>query len=942
MFIRCLMVGVHHRLATFLFLVAATLVSGMGLAQLQIDTGFQSLIPASHPDRRLYEQVVREFGTDNRAIVYVADNDLWTREKLKALEDLHYALEALEFVRQVEDLFTTRSIRGSRDKVESGIILARAPKTRAGLDRAWDQARNHPLLIENLMAKDGRAVALVVSIYDDIDAGDPDRLINRELEEVLDRFRPVFTELFQVGKARINTDLRDVLFKDMRGLAPLSALVLVTAILVFLGSGFAALVPLVTSGLSILWTFGIMGWAGIPLNILSAMLPSLIAVIGSTEDTHMIACYFQGLGRDSKDASPVGQGPSHAGARYPATRLMMRHLGVPLILTVFTTAMGFASNLVSSLGLIREFALAATIAVLANGVITLTLVPMALSVMGPESKPGSAGNIFNRLPGLFTWLFGFTREKFPRAILAAMALVCGFFLFQCTKLYVTNDPLSYFRDDQPLVRDTRTIHRNLAGMKFFYITLAAEKGSGQDSAFLAPANIRKLAEIQNFMEKQGVFDASLSLADHLSLVNQAFNGGDPAQYRVPGQRTLVAQYLTFFHRRDLKNYVNHELDKACIVVRHHITDASKLNRYIRELEQVLPDIAGPGMRADVVGENLMISAAARDLLSAQAKSLILLLAVIFLITSIMFTSVKGGMIALVPSLIPVILMFGIMGFLGIPLNPGTAMVAVISIGIAIDNTLHLFSRYNELCRRTSDYGGAVMETVRQEATPMVTTSLALALGFGVLLFSDFTIIAQFGALSAATMIIALFTNLLITPVIMSKVRLVALYQILALKMHKDVLEKSPLFRGMTQYQMRKAILISELNEFDRGQMLVERGTMGRSMYLILSGRAEVIRKKGRDERCLARLGPGQIFGEIGFVREICRTADVRAVTPVEVLRFDYEKLEADLKFFPYIVAKLNFNISRVLGERLADTIEALDNEYELPAPSKDGPENITG
>ena len=378
------------------------------------------------------------------------------------------------------------------------------------------------------------------------------------------------------------------------------------------------------------------------------------------------------------------------------------------------------------------------------------------------------------------------------------------------------------------------------------------------------------------------------------------------------------------------------------MVRHHITDASMLNRYIRELEQVLPDIAGPGIRADIVGENLMISAAAQDLISAQAKSLVMLLSVIFLITSIMFTSIKGGIIALVPSLIPVILMFGIMGFLDIPLNPGTAMVAVISIGIAIDNTLHLFSRYNELCRRTSDYDWAVMETVRQEATPMVTTSLALASGFGILLFSNFTIIAQFGALSAATMIIALFTNLLITPVIMSKVRLVALYQILALKMHKDVLEKSPLFRGMTQYQMRKAILISELNEFDQGQMLVKKGTMGRSMYLILSGRAEVLRKKGNEERCLARLGPGQIFGEIGFVREICRTADVKAITPVEVLRFDYQKLEADLKFFPYIVAKLNFNISRILGERLADTNEALDYQLDpLDTPSDDPQDTMT-
>ncbi len=389
MFIRCLMVGEHHRLATFLFLLAVTLISGMVLTQLRIDTGFNSLIPASHPDKRLYEQVVQEFGTDNRAIVYVADIELWTPKKLQSLEELHYALEGLEFVKQVEDLFTLRNIQGSQGKIESGIVLDQAPKTRADLDRAWEQAKNHPLLIGNLMAEDGRSVALVVSIYDDVDAKDPDRLINQALEGVLEQFRPAFGELFQVGKSRINADLKAVLFKDLRVLAPLSSLVLVTAILIFLGSGFAALVPLLTSGLSILWTFGIMGWMNIPLNILSAMLPSLIVVIGSTEDTHMISYYFQGMNGDKSVSAPGNQARSQADRRYSATKLMMRHLGVPLILTVFTTAMGFASNLFSGLGLIREFALAATIAILANGVITFTLIPMILSVMGPvTSKRG--------------------------------------------------------------------------------------------------------------------------------------------------------------------------------------------------------------------------------------------------------------------------------------------------------------------------------------------------------------------------------------------------------------------------------------------------------------------------------------------------------------------------------------------------------------------------
>jgi hypothetical protein len=276
--------------------------------------------------------------------------------------------------------------------------------------------------------------------------------------------------------------------------------------------------------------------------------------------------------------------------------------------------------------------------------------------------------------------------------------------------------------------------------------------------------------------------------------------------------------------------------------------------------------------------------------------------------------------------------------LEIPLNPGTAMVAVIAIGIAIDGTIHLFSRYSELCRRTSDYEEAVNLTVQEEATPMVSTSLALALGFGILIKSNFTVIAQFGALSAAVMLFSIFANLLITPIIMLRIRLVGLHQILALSMHKEVLEKSQLFTGMSNYQMRKAIVISELQEFEEGELLVEQGTVGRKMYLILSGQVDVVRRSENKSKSVAVLKAGEVFGEIGYIRDAHRTADVRALTRVEALTFDYKKLKKDLTFFPHIVANLNFNISCILGERLADVMNVMDGMDGMgPQPEKEKP-----
>ena len=185
---------------------------------------------------------------------------------------------------------------------------------------------------------------------------------------------------------------------DFKLLAPLSAGLLVVTMLLFLRSIYAAAIPLMTSALSIVWTFGFMGLVGIPMNILSAMLPSLIIAIGSTEDTHLMVSYFQGLAKAKKEH------------RAFATRYMLKHMSIPLFLTVLTTGLGFGSNMLSGIGLIRDFAIASTFAIVANGIITVTLVPLVLRAIGPRAtrlytESGQVG----LLPRITAGIFDFSK-----------------------------------------------------------------------------------------------------------------------------------------------------------------------------------------------------------------------------------------------------------------------------------------------------------------------------------------------------------------------------------------------------------------------------------------------------------------------------------------------------------------------------------------------------
>lgn len=904
MMLKLFMLGLKRPVAVTLFMVMATLFAAAGIPKLEIDTGLDSLIPASDPNRLIYQQVMGEFGSDNKTIIYIRDNNLWTPEKLSIIEGLHHDIERIDNVTSVDSLFNLHTIHGEDGKIESIPVLSEAPTTVEEALAAKARALANPLYIGNYFSDSGNVLAMIVSVVDKEEDSDFSRRIYQQMETLISEKRGNFDKLIQVGPPRINAELKRRLFDDFRLLGPLSAFILFASILFFMRSGISAVIPIVTSFLSIIWTFGMLGWTGVPINILSAMLPSLIIVIGSTEDTHMMAAYFRGLESNVENS------------REKAIYYMAKHISLPLVLTVLTTALGFSSNILSGIGLIQHFAFAATFAMLANGIITILVVPLLLSVYGPEKNTSAVDDTEStRLPDIILRVFRYYQDNHPVSVLIFTTVMCGFFIYHASKLYVTNDPLSYIPSDSALIKDTKLIHDDLAGIKIFFIRLDSNK----QNAFQRPENINKLVEIQRFMDKQGVFDQSISLADHLAFANREFRGEYAARV-LPATRQLVAQYLMFFHRSDLDSYVSHDYSRANIVVRHNINDSHTLNAYIDELQEVVKDIAGAGFKVNIVSKNLMVNDAAESLMVAQIKALALLLALIFIIMSVMFTSFRGGAIALVPAVIPIAMMFGVMGYLNIPLNPGTAMVAVIGIGIAVDGTVHLLARYNELCRHTSDYIGAVNTAVKEEATPLIISGIALSFGFGILLLSNFTVIAQFGALAAITMLFSIYANLLITPIIMTRVRLIGLHQIIGMTIDKKVLEESPLFKNMTNYQRRKAVLISELSEFEEGDLLVEQGTIGRDMYLILSGEAEVIRHDGCESRTLATLLPGTIFGEIGYIRETERTADVKALTKISALRFDYERMQKDLKFFPNIVAKLNFNISYILGERLADMV----------------------
>ncbi len=898
----------NYRGFSFFFLLAVSLLTGFGLPHLRTDTTSFSLISQFDPDRDALEQVLKEFGADKRTRIYLRDDKLWTEAKLLLLRELHTELEGLDFVERVDDLFTHRLIRGKGGELETGEILPGIPQEKGELEKIRDKAVNDPLVAGSLLSRDGKWTALTLSLKEEKEGKGINNKRQTALEDLVTAHRKDFQEIFEIGPQRLDAEFHEALVKDCLLLGPAFALLVSLTVLLLLRCWASALVPLATAGLALLWTFGAMGWAGIPLTISGAMLPPFVICFAFISGVHVVFVCRQ---TKQRDRSPLG------------ARSVMKLVGINFF-TVIVMATGLSAYAATGIEFIKGFALAAIFAGLANGVALLMVLPHVLyfveSRKSGDCKAPSGKNEADA-PGKLLKL----TISSPASTVAIVLFFTAFSLYQGARLTASADPTSYFRASSPLLRQIKELKEAMSGTKTFRITLSSDK----ENAFLEPRNIERLTIIQKFLEKQGMFASSTSLADLLSLANREFLGGSQKHYLPPKKKELIAQYLLLFNRQELSDYASHDLRRATILVRHEIAGSELLNDYVKELKNVISNVAGVDMKASVTGENLMENAGATLLHRAWGRSLLLQGAVVLLMVSLMFTSPFGGVAALTLSVIPMITTLGLMGATQVPLNIGTAMVFIVTFGFILNGTLHLFSRYCDLCRTTPDYSLAVLKSLREETLPMGVTAIALIAGFFLLVFSNFSFVAQMGLFAAAGLVFSVLTLFWVAPLVLSRIRLVGLYEILQMSVKKGPLEKSSLFKGMTRYQIKKAILISELHEFEPGMLLVEQGSIGRSMFLILEGEAEVVLQRGGEleERRLAILEPGQVFGEIGYVMENKRSADVRAMTRVHALRFDYEQMKNDLKFFPFIVAKINFNMCRIMGERLAGAVDTLTN-YE--------------
>ncbi len=897
---KSLLVGIARRpvLSVFLLAVAISLII-LNIGELEIDTSGKGLTAAGDPAADVLERFRETFGSDSLTLVVLKapEGDVFTPQALRSVRDLTAALGRLEGVTGIKSLATVQGFDLFLGlPVRSG-LLRNIPADPQELARLKMRVLDSPVLVGTVVSASGDCAA--ISIFTEPPPGADG--FNATFAEAVDALiieHAGGLEGYQIGEPMAKNAFSDFIQRDQRYLVPWSVVLLVLVLFLAYRNITVALLPVLTGGLSVLATLGFMALAGFAINVVTAIVPSILIVVGCTEDVHMVSKYYRQLGKGRDKVT--------------ALLKMAMHSAVPITLTTLTTFLGFATLAVNKVTILRQFGIVCSFGLLANFLITIVVVPAALRLI-PASKAlrlqerRSTG----RWSGLINWLTTFTAER-KKLITVSTALLVLLAVAGCFRLEVDTNFTRYFREGSTVRDNTARAARDLSGamtLQVYIQALGLQRVTD-------PAILQRVSAFQQRLDDTGLFAKSLSVADLLREVHRQAEGGLPHPLWVPQSEEDVERTLALLGDSETSSFVDRRRQSLNISVWHDITGSRALSSAIQQLEALAKEELPADLDVQVTGHWVLINNSADAMAVGQVQSLALALTAVFIIISALFLSFKAGLVGMVANVVPILFNFGLMGWLGIPLNTGTCMVAAIALGIAVDDTIHFMVRYQRELRQTNQQRRAMTRTLRKEAEPIILTTVALVLGFGVLTFSSFIPIAHFGLLAAMVMVYALAADLLINPVVLTSVQLITIWDFVALRLNRNITEESPVFRNMRPGEAKKVVLLGTLRTVTAGETVIREGLAGESMFMIVSGAMKVTVDVGGRPRLLNRLGPGEVIGEMALLGGGTRSATVTATEDSELLRLDEQSLERVRRRSPRIAAKLFLNLSRILSDRL--------------------------
>jgi predicted RND superfamily exporter protein len=876
-----------------------------GKPRISVDPAIDRLLPEGDADREFYERARRIFGSDEFVLLVLEAEDVFEPEMLARLQRITARLEREPDVHRVLSLANATQIEGREGELYVGPFFDVPPSDPAERARLREQVLAHPLYAGGLVARDARATAILVFFDRVSDKDFVERNLSDHVAEIA-RAESAGAPVLVTGPPHLKLRLSRTIISELTFILPsvLGIAALLCAIAFRTARG--VLLPLGAIFLALVWTLGAMGWSGSPITLVTNIVPPLIITLGFAAAMHVVSEYYELLHHHPAPERASNQA---------AVQRVLDEMGLAILVNGFTTVLGFLSLCVSSVVAIRDFGIWAVVGVVASTLISITFIPAMLVLLGPARGAHRAAE------GGWVDRFAEALARFDvrnrRRILLASLLILVVSLLGMLRLRISTGFASNFIERSEVRRTFESVNRQLGGVSSFYVVVEAD----EDDAFRQPDNLRALHELQEWLEAQPEIGGTASLADGVMLLNRAFQGNDPAAFAIPERARLVKQLLLFGGSDVTRGFVDAPYRTANVSVRSTVSQSAETDALLRRIEARLAELP-QRLRAQVTGDMVLLNRTMDDIARGQIESIVTALITIYLTLAFLLTSFRVGLYALVPNLLPIAIYYGTLGLLDLPLNLSTSLIGAITLGIAVDDTVHYFARFALEARRLGDERRATETTLRSVIRPVTYTTLGLCLGFASLAFSELRNQVEFGLLSAFTIGAAWVLELTLSPAICSRIRIITLWDLLSLDLGESPQRSIPLLAGLSERQARIFALMSQIVSVPVGRRLVSEGETGNEMYVVVDGELAASLLRGSERVELSRMRRGDVVGEIALF-SATRSADVEVTQDARLLRFGERDLERLGRRYPRIAAKVYRNLNRVLAQRVVTTTRAL-------------------
>ena len=746
-----------------------------------VDMTFEGFFEAKDPTYSAYQQYRKDFGSDEVSyILYeVPDKEHgpFDIEIMRKVAKLTHALEdEVPFLSEVTSLANVEFMEAVEDGIDVHELLADFPETQEELLALRELVLDKPIIVNGILSKNGKFAAIILEMKKssvdppaelkldpDGDAFDLENMYPQAADTAITQIlnRPEYADItfYHAGDVPWNANYNRIMIPQTMTMMMLTYLIIGVLLYIFLRRIMGVIGPFIVVTLSVAISAAVVGMMGWNLDLMFPFVPNLLIAIGVADSVHIV--------------SEFNTHYRELGDRREAIKRTMYLVGTPCLLTSLTTAAGLLAMSFSNVKSLAHMSIYSAVGIIAAFVFSVTLL-MTIFAFGRREYREKKDVVGSSLMNKAKWVDNRWVDKLlvriaafdirhPKQIVMVSVAIFTLSFAGMSQLRVDNDFLTEWGKDEPIRLQTMKIDKEMGGMANVVYLFDASTPDGIKD----PAVLREIERVQMLAEEKSPYvTKTYSIVEVIKDLNRSFHNNDESYYKIPDDRNLVAQLLLIYEMSggdNLYEYVSNDFSRANLEIRCRMEPVSHMENLIAHIDAGLAENPLVHTKADMTGIGALWVKFSTYVAQSQIQGMLLAFCVIAIMMCIIFSSVKVGLLSMMPNLAPVFITLGYMGWVDMELDYTRLLIAPLAIGIAVDDTIHMVTRYHVEFRRLGSYAEALKASVLHVGRALIATTIILVMGFMVNVFHDMYTQVIFGELIAWTIFVALIADFFLMP-----------------------------------------------------------------------------------------------------------------------------------------------------------------------------------